>query len=133
MDLIYTLTINTVKVSSLYPTGYTRIFLNKMKCDQDALFNYSVVPRNGIAPMRIATQKCDSFLKGAVGKTVVFDNEWNSNPLQVHYNCIVGSINCTVMVLDTIHTTSGVLNQRSAISAIWLWIISTLFARFFSW
>ena len=85
----YTLTINTVNLSSIYPTGYTKLFKNAIMRDQDSLLDYNIVPNNGIAPMRIGTRQLQSFFKGAIGKVAVYDYELSSNQLQIHYNCMV--------------------------------------------
>jgi hypothetical protein len=93
--IMYTLTINTVNVSGSYPTGYTKIFKNGIERDQDALLGYSVVPQNGVAPMRIGTRQLESFFKGAIGKVAVFDYELSSTQLQIHFNCMITNTNCT--------------------------------------
>jgi hypothetical protein len=93
--IYYTLTINTVNVSSTYPTGYTKIFKNAIQRDQDSLIGYSIIPKNSTAPMRIGTRQLESFFKGAIGKVAVFDYELNSNQIQIHFNCMVKGSNCT--------------------------------------
>ncbi|CAF3876078.1 unnamed protein product [Rotaria sp. Silwood1] len=93
--ILYTITINTVSISSTYPTGYIKIFKNGIKRDQDPLSDYGIIPRNGTAPMRVATRQLDSFFQGAIGKVAVFDCELTSSQLQSHYNCMVNNTNCT--------------------------------------
>ena len=93
--IFYTLTINTVNVSSTYPTGYTKIFKNGILRDQDSLAGYNIVPMNGTRPMRIGSRQLESFFKGAIGKVAVFDYELNSNQIQIHFNCMVKGSNCT--------------------------------------
>jgi hypothetical protein len=96
--IFYTLTINTVNRSSTYPTGYTKIFKNGILRDQDSLAGYSIVPKNGTAPMRIATRQLESFFKGAIGKVAVFDYELNPNQIQTHFNCMITRTNCTGVI-----------------------------------
>jgi hypothetical protein len=93
--IFYTFTINTVNVSSTYPTGYTKICKNGIERDQDSLLGYGIVPQNGAAPMRIATRQLQSFFKGAIGKVAVFDYELTSSQLQTHFNSMITSTNCT--------------------------------------
>jgi hypothetical protein len=97
--ILYTLTINTVNVSSTYPTGYTKIFKNGIQRDQDSLAGYSTVPQNGTAPMRIGTRQLESFFQGAIGKVAVFDYELNPNQIQTHFNCMITSTNCTGVII----------------------------------
>jgi hypothetical protein len=127
--ILYTLTINTVNVSNIYSTGYTKIFKNGIERDQDSLLGYSVIPQNGTAPMRIGTRQLESFFERAVGKVAVFDYELNANQLQIHFNCMITNTNCTST--EFLSNTSGV-KRKSEISVIWLWIIGTLSARIFS-
>jgi hypothetical protein len=93
--ILYTLTINTVNVSSTFPTGYTKIFKNGIVRGQNSLIGYNVIPQNGTAPMRIGTRQLQSFFKGAIGKVAVYGYELNSTQLQIHFNCMINSTNCT--------------------------------------
>ena len=129
--IFYTLTINTVNVSTNYLSGYTKIFKNGIERDKDALSGYSVVPMNGIAPMRIGTRQLDSFFKGAIGKVAVFDYELNSSQLQTHFNCMITSTNC--VIVQVLSVTSGHAEQTYEISLIGFWIICTLSTRMFSY
>ena len=61
--IFYALTINTINVSSTYPTGYVKIFKNGIQRDIDSLLGYGVIPRNGTAPMRIGTRQMQSFFR----------------------------------------------------------------------
>jgi hypothetical protein len=127
--ILYTLTINTVNVSSTYPTGYTKIFKNGIERDQDSLFNYNITPQNGAAAMRIGTRQLQSFFKGAIGKVALFDYELSSSQVQIHFNCMVMNTNC--VDVELLHNTARE-TMISKISAVWFWIIGTLFARIFS-
>ena len=124
--IFYALTINTVNVSSAYQTGYTKIFKNGIERDQDALINYTVVPQNGNAPMRIGTRQLQSFFQGAIGKVAVFDYELTSIQLQTHYNCMIMNTNCTNVVLPL---NAARLISKLEISAVCLSIIGILSFR----
>ncbi|CAF1574370.1 unnamed protein product [Rotaria magnacalcarata] len=93
--IFYILSINTVNVSSNYPTGCTQIFKNGIERDLDSLLGYSIVSQNGKAPMHIGTRQLQSCFKGAIGKVAVFDYELNSKQMQIHFNCMVTNANCT--------------------------------------
>ncbi len=92
--IFYTITINTVNVSSTYPTGYTKIFKNGIQRQQNSLLGYGIIPQNSTAPMRIATRQLQSFFQGAIGKVAVFDYELNYSQLQTHFNCMITGTNC---------------------------------------
>ncbi len=92
--IFYTFTINTVNVSSTYPTGYTKIFKNGIQRSQDSLLVYGIIPQNGTAPMRVATRQLESFFEGAIGKVAVFDYELTYSQLQTHFNCMITGTNC---------------------------------------
>lgn len=94
--IFYTFTINTVNVSSTYPTGYTKIFKNGIKRDQDSLLEHNITVQNSAAPMHIGIRQLQSFFKGAIGKVAVFDYELDPSQLQVHFNCMITNTNCTV-------------------------------------
>ncbi len=127
--ILYTLTINTVDVSSTYPTGYTKIFKNGVERNQDSLSSYGIIVENSTASMRIATRQMQSFFQGAIGKVAVFDYELNSSQIQVHFNCMIMSTDCTYV--QVLNNTSRA-TKKSEISTVWFWIICTLFARIFS-
>ncbi len=80
----YALTINTVDVSSSYPTGYTKVFKNGILRDQDSLSGYNIVPGNGTAPFRVGTRDLASFFQGAIGKIAIYDYELTPAALQAH-------------------------------------------------
>ncbi|MGG1553852.1 LamG-like jellyroll fold domain-containing protein [Paenibacillus ferrarius] len=84
----YTLVINTVNTSATYTTGYTKVFKNGVLRDQDKLSDYSIVPGNGTAPMRIATRDLASFFQGAIGKVAVYDYELTPAQLAAHYTAM---------------------------------------------
>lgn len=71
----YTLVINTKATSTNYPTGYTKIYKNGTIRDQDSLKDYAIIPKNGTAPMRIATRDFASFFQGAIAKVAVYPRE----------------------------------------------------------
>lgn len=84
----YTLVINTVDTSTAYPTGYTKIYKNGVLRDQDSLADYSIVPGNGTAPIRIATRDMASFFEGAIGKVAIYDYELTAAQLLDHYDAM---------------------------------------------
>lgn len=85
----YALVINITNVSNDYPTGYVKVYKNGQFRDQDALIDYSVVPRDGTAPLRVATQDLGSFFQGAIGKVAVYNRELTGAQLLKHYRAMV--------------------------------------------
>lgn len=79
----YTLVLNTVDVSSGYPTGYTKLYVHRKNSngtvitflDKDALINYFIIPQDGTAPFRIATADKGSLFKGCIGKVAMYNYE----------------------------------------------------------
>jgi hypothetical protein len=88
----YALVINTVDTSAAYPTGYIKVFKNGRLRDQDALSHYGIVPRDGTAPLRVATRDLASYFKGAIGKVAVYDREVSGIRLLPHYRAMVSPI-----------------------------------------
>ncbi|WP_432973754.1 LamG-like jellyroll fold domain-containing protein [Dactylosporangium sp. CA-233914] len=80
----YTLVINTVDTSAAYPTGYTKVYKNGVLRDQDNLQDYTIVPGNGTAPLRIGTRDFASWFEGAVGKVAIYNYEVPSTRLAAH-------------------------------------------------
>src|SRR5690606_8974552 len=60
----FVLVINANNQSSTYPTGYTKIYRDGKRRDQDDLAAYNIIPKNGTAPTRIGTRDMQSFFKG---------------------------------------------------------------------
>lgn len=85
----YVLTINTVATNGSYPTGYTKLYKNGVLRDQDSLSEYSIVPANGTAPLRIATRDFGSYFRGAVAKVAVYNYELSESRLLEHYRAMV--------------------------------------------
>ena len=79
----YTLIINS-------HTGLTKIFKNGILRDTDYLSDYSIVPGDGTAPVRIGTRSLESFFEGAIGKVALYDYELTEKQLLVHYNVMRG-------------------------------------------
>jgi hypothetical protein len=79
----YTLIINTVDISSAYPTGYTKLYVHRKNSsgsivtfqDKDALIGYSIIPQAGSAPFRIGTADTGSFFHGSIGKMALYNYE----------------------------------------------------------
>jgi len=94
--IYYVLVINTINTSPKYPTGYTKIYRNGLKKDQDPLKQKpgsripDIVPGNGIAPLRIGTGTANaSFFQGAVAKMAIYDYELSNTTVMAHYQLIV--------------------------------------------
>lgn len=85
----YTLVINTVDVSSSFPTGYTKLYKNGVLRDQDSLSGYNIIPGNGTAPIRIGTRDMASFFEGAVGKVALYNYELTEEQLLHHYHVMM--------------------------------------------
>lgn len=79
----YMLIINTIDISTDYPTGYTKLYIHRKNSsgaivafqDKDALLGYSIVPQAGSAPFRIATADTGSFFHGSIGKVAIYNYE----------------------------------------------------------
>lgn len=76
--------INTADVSPSYSTGYTKMFKNGVLRDQDALLDFTIVPANGTAPVRIGTRDFGSWFQGAVGKVAIYNYELTPAQLTAH-------------------------------------------------
>lgn len=83
------LVINTVNTNDYYRTGYTKIFKNGIKRDQDRLFDYDILPENGTSPLRIGTRDLHSFFQGAIGKVAVYNYELTPEQLSTHYKAMI--------------------------------------------
>ena len=79
------LVINTVARSDRYPTGYTMIYKNGVRRDQDDLSALGIVPGNGTAPVRIGTRDRNSFFAGAIGKVALYDRELSAATVSAHF------------------------------------------------
>jgi hypothetical protein len=77
----YTLIINTVDTDPAHTTGYTKLYVHRKNSsgtivtfeDKDALTNYSIIPQDGTAPFRIATEDFSSYFHGSIGKVAVYN------------------------------------------------------------
>jgi hypothetical protein len=56
--------------------------------DQDALVDYSIVPSDTTAPLRIATASRRSFFLGAIGKVAVYPRELPVERLAAHHRAM---------------------------------------------
>ncbi len=77
--------INTRERSQAHPTGYTTVYEDGQVRDQDALAQYSVVPEDGAAPLRVGTRDRSSFFQGAVGKVARSRRELAPAEVLEHY------------------------------------------------
>lgn len=76
---------NTVDVSATYPTGYVQIYKNGVLRDTTAMDQYSIVPANGTAPLRIGTRNSTSFFEGAIGKVALYDYPLSAARILEHH------------------------------------------------
>ena len=83
----YVLVINAKAKGGNYPNGYTKIYRNGQRMDQDDLEHDGtvVVPRRGSAPFRVGTRDLRSFFDGAVGKVAVYTKELPRKQVEEHY------------------------------------------------
>jgi hypothetical protein len=86
--------INTKDRPQGYPTGYTKIYKDGQLRDQDALAQYSIVPTDGAAPLRVGTRDLSSYFQGAVGKVAVYDRELTPAELLARYEIMCGRTRC---------------------------------------
>ena len=80
----YTLVINTAS-SSTYPTGYTKLYRDGVLRDQDALADYSIVPTNTTAPVRIGSATGRSAFLGGIGKVAIYPCELPADRIAQHH------------------------------------------------
>jgi len=86
----YVLVINTVDTSGQFPSGYTKIYRDGVRRDQDSLAALGIVPAAGSAPLRIGTRDLHSFFAGAIAKVAVYDREPAAAELRAHYRAMTG-------------------------------------------
>jgi hypothetical protein len=88
--LHYVFVINTKVITTQYPHGYTKLFVQRKNgdgslttfTDQDPL--NSLAPANGTAPFRIGTRNFGSYFKGVTGKVAVYNYEPDSARFAEH-------------------------------------------------
>ncbi len=87
----YGLVINIKNVSNDFPTGYVKVYRNGQFRDQDALIDYSVVPRDGTAPLRVATQDIESrvLFRARSVRLLSTTGELTGAQLLKHYRAMV--------------------------------------------
>jgi hypothetical protein len=78
-------TFNTVDTSATFPTGFVRLYKNGVLRDTTSLGQFSVVPQNGSAPLRIGTRDFVSFFAGALGKVAIYSTELNITSIAAHH------------------------------------------------
>ncbi|MFF0988343.1 LamG-like jellyroll fold domain-containing protein [Kocuria nitroreducens] len=88
----YVLVINANEKGGKYPHGYTKIYRNGKRMDQDDLEHDGtvVVPRRGSAPFRVGTRDLRSFFDGAVGKVAIYTRELPAERIEQHYQVMTG-------------------------------------------
>jgi hypothetical protein len=80
----YALVINTAP-SPTYPTGYTKLYRGGVLRDQDALADYSIVPANTTAPVRIGSATGRSAFLGGIGKVAIYPAELAADRIAEHH------------------------------------------------
>ncbi|HEY3494228.1 MAG TPA: LamG domain-containing protein [Polyangiaceae bacterium] len=63
----------------------TYIFKNGDQRDSDLLSGYDITPRNGDAPVRIATRDRNSYFQGAVARVAFYDSRLGEARIAAHY------------------------------------------------
>lgn len=89
-----TLIINTKATSSTYPTGYVKIYKNKILRQTQGLDQFNVIPGAGAAPFRIATRDLSSFFLGAIGKVAVYGYELTPEQITHHQAAMCNPSGC---------------------------------------
>jgi hypothetical protein len=62
----------------------TYIFKSGVLRDQDPLSGYDIVPRNGTAPVRIATRDFASFFQGSIARVAIYSTRLPAATLAAH-------------------------------------------------
>ena len=87
----YALVINTNNTSGGYPNGYTMVYKNGVRQDQDDLSvsGTIITPKNGTDPVRIGTAPdFYSWFQGGIGKIAIYDTEVSAARLLAHYKAM---------------------------------------------
>lgn len=100
------LVINTVNVDSTYTTGYTKFYKNGVLRDKDKLSDYSIIPGNGTANLRVGAATLSSFFKGAIAKFAVWDFEPAATDILARYRLVVPAVGGTATFLGHVGTAS---------------------------
>jgi hypothetical protein len=100
----YVLVINTVDTSPAFTTGYTKVYKNGVKRDQDRLTDYNIVPGNGSAPFRIGTLDFRSFFQGAVARVAIYNHELSPLTILDHYRQFVAAVGGSATFVQNIGT-----------------------------
>ena len=100
----YVLVINTVNTDATYTTGYTKVYKNGVKRDQDRLSDYNIIPANGTSPFRIGTLDFRSFFQGAVARVAIYNHELSPFTIHDHYRNHVTPVSGTPRLVRNIGT-----------------------------
>jgi hypothetical protein len=87
--ILVDIVINTRNTSTSYPTGYVKIFRNGQLKDTTGLDQFDVVPRNGTAPLRVATRDFASYFRGALGKVALYLHELAPDQILSHHRAML--------------------------------------------
>ena len=63
----------------------TYIYKNGAMRDSDLLSDYSIVPMNGTAPVRIATRDMNSFFQGSIARVAIYNVRLTEQQILAHY------------------------------------------------
>ena len=63
----------------------TYIFKNGAMRDSDLLSDYSIVPMNGTAPVRIGTRDMSSFFQGSIARVAIYNVRLTEQQILAHY------------------------------------------------
>jgi Concanavalin A-like lectin/glucanases superfamily len=72
--------------SAAWRDGYVALYKNGALRKQTSIAQFNVVPREGAAPLRIATRSLESYFEGAIGKVAVFDHALSSRQINTLYD-----------------------------------------------
>ena len=63
----------------------TYIFKNGVMRDSDLLSDYTIVPMNGSAPVRIGTRDLNSFFQGSIARVAIYNVRLTEQQIAAHY------------------------------------------------
>lgn len=69
-----------------YTTNTIRLYKNGVLRDTDNFSDYTIVPQNGTAPVRIGTSDFNSYFKGAIDDIRFYDGILNAEQIEYLYN-----------------------------------------------
>lgn len=73
--VVSTISIHEEDFTPQYSTGYTRLWMDGVRWDTDALTNYDIHPADTASPVRVATRYGEGHFCGAIGHLSFWDRE----------------------------------------------------------